>query len=78
MSDELYYPFKSKWLGKWRTARYLCTLDQLEKRFGPGEYEIIGPGERRSNPYGPNMTMCNWGSGAGMVWQRGKPPPDEA
>jgi hypothetical protein len=73
MIDELYYPFKTKWLGKWVKARYLCTLDELEKRFGPGEYEIIGPGERRFNPYGPNMTMCNWG-GEGMVWQRDKPP----
>ena len=79
MSDDLYYTFRSKWLGKWHTARYQCTLAELEERFAPGEYEIIGPGERRFNPYGPSGNMYDWSGVRGMLWERaqGKPPSDD-
>jgi hypothetical protein len=41
--DELYFPFRMKWLGKWTQARYLATLEELKDRYGT-EYVITGPG----------------------------------
>jgi len=67
--DKVYYPFKSKWLGKWHDARYMCTLADLKERFPEGDYIITGPGVKRFNPYGPDGEMyAPWGHG--MVWEQ--------
>ena len=46
---ELYpFRFRDPLTGKWVRARYRASLADLERRYGEGRYEIIGPPEIRA------------------------------